>query len=269
MNTVRSRDGTQIAFDRTGDGPPLVLVGGALSDRNAATSLATSLASSFTVIAFDRRGRGDSGDTPPYAVEREIEDLDALVNEVGGGAALVYGHSSGGVLALRAAEAGLAIPKLAVYEPPFIVDDGRDPLRADYFTHIEELVAAGRRGDAVVYFLTHGVGIPAPAVEQMRMSPGWPSMEAMAHTITYDNLILGDAMGGSPEPLRRWATLQTPTLVIDGGASPGWIRNSARTLAQTLPNAEAATLEGQDHGAASTVLAPVVTAFFSRVASPA
>jgi pimeloyl-ACP methyl ester carboxylesterase len=268
MNTVRSLDGTQIAFDRTGDGPPLVLVGGALSDRHAATNLVTSLASSFTVIAFDRRGRGDSGDTPPYAVEREVEDLDALLDEVGG-AALVYGHSSGAVLALRAAEAGLAIPKLAVYEPPFIVDGGRDPLTADYVTHIEELVAAGRRGDAVVYFLTHGVGLPAPAVEQIRMSPGWPSMEAMAHTITYDNLVLGDAMGGSPDPLRRWATLQTPTLVIDGGASPAWIRNSARTLAQTLPKAEATTLEGQDHGAASEALAPVLAAFFSRVASPA
>ena len=268
MNTVRSRDGTQIAFDRSGDGPPLVVVGGALSERQAATSLATSLASSFTVIAFDRRGRGESGDTPPYAVEREIEDLDALLNEVGG-AALVYGHSSGGVLALRAAEAGLAIPKLAVYEPPFIVDGERDPLTADYEAHIEELVAAGRRADAVVYFLTHGVGLPAQAVEQIRTSPGWPSLEAMAHTITYDNLILGDSMRGSPGPLRRWATLPTPTLVIDGGASPDWIRNSARTLAQTLPNAEAATLEGQDHGAASSALAPVLIAFFSRVASPA
>jgi pimeloyl-ACP methyl ester carboxylesterase len=268
MNTIRSADGTQIAFEPTGDGPPLVLVGGALSDRNAATNLVTSLASSFTVIVFDRRGRGDSGDTPPYAVEREIEDLEAVV-KASGGAAFVYGHSSGGVLSLRAAEAGLAIPKLVVYEPPFIVDGGREPLTADYFTHIEELVAAGRRSDAVIYFLTHGAGFSAQAVEQMRLSPRWPSMEAMAHTITYDNLILGDTMGGSPEPLRRWATLHTPTLVLDGGASPGWIRNSARTLAQTLPNAQAATLEGQDHGAASSALAPVVTAFFSRVASPA
>ena len=261
METVRSKDGTTIAFDRSGGGPSLVIVGGALSDRGAAADLASQLADDLTVIAFDRRGRGDSTDTPPYAVEREIEDLAALV-DAAGGSAFVLGHSSGGVLSLRAAEAGVPIAKLAAYEPPVAVDDQRPPIPDDYVAHLEELVADGRRGDAVAYFLTVGPLVPPPVVDQMRGSPAWPALESRAHTIAYDGRIMDGFMTRDPGPIRRWATLATPALVLDGGASPPWIRNSAAALAGVLPNATSATLEGQDHGPAPTVLAPVLREFF-------
>jgi len=260
---VQSADGTTIAFDRVGSGPAVILVGGALSDRSAAANLASHVGRDLTVIAFDRRGRGDSTDTPPYEVEREIEDLDALIRAAGG-SAFVFGHSSGAVLALRSAEAGLPISRLAVYEPPFIVDDTREPLPGDYVPHLAELAATGRRGDAVEYFMTVGVGVPAEMIAQMRHAPMWPGMEALAHTLAYDGRVMGDAMAGSRAPLQRWATLAPPTLVLDGGASPSWMRNAARTLAETLPDAAYQTLEGQDHGPASSVLAPVLLEFFTR-----
>jgi pimeloyl-ACP methyl ester carboxylesterase len=261
METVRSRDGTTIAYDRTGRGPSLVVVGGALSGRGGpAAELAASLADDLTVITFDRRGRGDSGDTPPYAVEREIEDVAALMEA--GGASFVLGHSSGGALSLRAAAAGVPVARLAVYEPPLAVDDQRPPIPDDYIEHLEELVAAGRRGDAVAYFLTVGPLVPPPAVDQMRTSPAWPGMEAMARTIAYDARVMDGLMTRDPAPIRRWASLATPTLVLDGGASPAWIRNSAALLADTLPNASAATIEGQGHGPAAELLAPVLRDFF-------
>ena len=261
METVRSRDGTTIAFDRSGRGPSLIVVGGALSDRGAVPDLASHLADKLTVIAFDRRGRGASTDTPPYAVEREIEDLAALV-DAAGGSSFVFGHSSGAVLALRAAEAGVPISRLALYEPPLSVDDTRPPIPDDYVSHLDELVAAGRRGEAVSYFLTTGPLVPPPVIDQARESPGWPPMEAMAHTIPYDARIMDGLMTGSPAPLVRWASLVTPILVLDGGASPPWIRHGASALTEVLPNASAATLEGQSHGPASDVLARVLLRFF-------
>jgi pimeloyl-ACP methyl ester carboxylesterase len=262
METVRSRDGTTIAFDRSGRGPSLLIVGGALSDRGAVPDLASRLADELTVIAFDRRGRGDSTDTPPYAVQREIEDLAALV-DAAGGSAFVLGHSSGAVLALRAAEAGVPIARLALYEPPLMVDDSRPPIPDDYVSHLDELVAAGRRGEAVSYFLTTGPLVPPPAIDQARQSPGWPGMEAMARTIPYDARIMDGFMTGDPAPLARWASLTTPTLVLDGGASPPWIRHGANALAEVLPNASAGTLDGQGHGPAPDVLAPVLLRFFA------
>jgi len=259
METVRSADGTEIAFDRWGAGPTLVLTGGALSDRRAAVPIAELLGERFTVIAFDRRGRGDSGDTLPYAVEREIEDIEALFAAVGGSAVL-FGHSSGAVLSLRAALAGLPIPRLALYEPPFIVDRSRPPLPDGYVERLEELVAKDRPGDAVEYFMTVGVAAPARVVEQMRTSAMWPSLEAIAHTIAYDARIMGDDMRG--EPLgREWSRVTEPALVMDGGASPAWQRTSARALAEVLPNAEYVELEGQDHGPTPDGLAPLLIEF--------
>jgi len=261
METVRSRDGTTIAFDRTGRGPSLVVVGGALSGRGGpAAELAMTLADDLTVLTFDRRGRGDSGDTPPYAVEREIADLAAVMEA--GRASFVLGHSSGGALSLRAAEAGLPIDRLAVYEPPLAVDEQRPAIPDDYTEHLEELVAAGRRGDAVAYFLTVGPLVPPSAVEQMRTSPAWAGMEAMAHTLAYDARVMDGLMTREPGPIRRWASLAMPILVLDGGASPPWIRNSAAVLARTLPNATTATLEGQGHGPTASLLAPVLRRFF-------
>jgi pimeloyl-ACP methyl ester carboxylesterase len=264
MNTVRSSDGTTIAFDRSGEGDPVVLVGGAMADRAAATSVAARLAERFTVIAYDRRGRGDSGDTAPYAVDREIDDIAALIAEVGG-SAFVFGHSSGAVLALDAAARGVGIEKLALYEPPCAVDDTRPALPADYVAHLDELVAAGRRGDAVEYFLTVAVLVPPEAVAGMRQGEMWPALEAVAHTISYDGRISMATMTPEPLPADRWASVTIPTLVMDGDESPPWMRNGVRALTEVLPNARQQTLAGQDHGPADDVLVPVLEGFFTGV----
>jgi pimeloyl-ACP methyl ester carboxylesterase len=261
MDTVTSADGTTIAFDRTGDGPPLIVVGGALSDRAAAAQLSALLEAAFTVVVYDRRGRGDSDDTPPYSVEREIEDLDAVIG-VAGGEAFVFGHSSGAALALEGAIHGLPIARLALYEPPFIVDDSRPPVPRDYVDRIRELVAADRRGDAVEYFMTAAVGVPSEMVVQMRGMPMWPRMEALAHTIAYDGQVMDGHMWGAPLPASWVAPVTIPTLVMDGGASPDWARRSVRQLASILPNARHRTLEGQEHGAAPEAVAPELDAFF-------
>ncbi len=261
MQTVPSRDGTTIAFDRSGDGPALILVGGALSDRSAGAPLTALMAPRYTVFAYDRRGRGGSGDTPPYAVEREVEDIQSLIIAAGG-SAFVFGMSSGATLALTAAAHGLAITRLALYEPPFIVDDTRPPVPKDYVARLNELVAAGRRGDAVAYFMTAAVEVPAAQVAEMRQMPMWPAMEAVAHTLAYDGAIVGDSMSGAPVSRARWAAVTAPTLVIDGGASPTWARNAVQALADALPNAQRRTLEGQTHAYAPEALAPVLDEFF-------
>jgi pimeloyl-ACP methyl ester carboxylesterase len=261
MQTVTSNDGTSIAYDRSGEGLALILVSGAMSDRAAATELAGMLAKDFTVYAYDRRGRGDSTDTQPYAPEREIEDLAALIAEAGG-SAFVLGHSSGAVLALRAVLAGLSIPKLALYEPPFIVDDSRPAAPSDYVPHLNALLAAGRNGDAVEYFMVDAVLTPREAVAQMRNSPWWPGMERLAPTLPYDGAVMADTMSGRPEPIQQFAAVSIPTLVMDGGASPDWIHHGVRALVSVLPDATYHTLPGQDHGAAPSLVAPELIVFF-------
>ena len=260
METVRSKDGTTIAYDRRGSGPPVVLVGGALSDRRGATAVAEALAPRMMAIAFDRRGRGDSTDTAPYAVAREVDDLAAVMNAAG--ATLVFGHSSGAVLSLRAAEAGLPIERLAVYEPPFILDDTRPALPADYDTHTDELIAAGRLGDAVEYFLRTGPMVPDAVIARTRESPAWAGLTAMGATIGYDNRVMGDMMSGDPASLARWASIAIPTLVLAGGASPPFMRNGAAALTAVLPDAAMQVLDGQTHGASPDMLAPVLLDFF-------
>ena len=265
MNTVASKDGTSIAFDRSGKGPALILVGGAFQHRALDPStarLAELLSPNFTVFRYDRRGRGDSGDTAPYAVEREIEDVDALIQD-GGGTAFLFGMSSGAVLALDAAAHGLAVTKLALYEPPFIVDDSRPPLPDDYRERLTGLLAMVRRGDAVELFMTEGVGVPAEAVAPMRDMPFWSGLEAVAHTLPYDAAIMGDTLSGSPLPAERWAGVTIPTLVADGDASPAWVRNAVAALVETLPDARRRTLEGQTHEVDPEVLAPVVEEFLA------
>ncbi len=262
MRTVTSNDGTTIAFDQSGAGPAVILVGGALSDRAAAAPVAALLAPHFTVINFDRRGRGDSGDTQPYAVEREIEDITALIAAVGG-SACVFAKSSGAALALEAANRSLPITKLALYEPPFIVDDARKPIPADYVPRLGELASSGQRGDAVEYFMANAVEVPAEMIAQMRQSPMWPGMEALAHTLAYDGAIMGDNMSGKPFPPGKWAAVTIPTLVMDGGDSPVWMRHAAQAVADILPNARCLTLEGQTHAIDPNLLAPVLTQFFA------
>jgi pimeloyl-ACP methyl ester carboxylesterase len=262
VERIRSADGTEIAFERAGDGPAVILIGGALNDRGSPRELADALAERFTVIRYDRRGRGDSGDTPPFAVAREVEDLDALIEATGGSASL-FGHSSGAALALETARGRTSVARLALYEPPFIVDDTRAPLPDDYVEHLDELVAAGDRGGAVAYFLTTGVGVPAPQVEAMRSMPMWPWLEGLAHTISYDGRAMGDHMDGRPFADGEWDDVTQPTLVLDGGDSPAWARNACRALADALPNARSETLPGQTHEVATDVLAPILDRFFS------
>lgn len=265
METVHSSDGTRIAFDRVGRGPPVILVGGAIQHRaidSGTARIAASLSSRFAVFHYDRRGRGDSGDTPPYAVEREVEDLAALVQEAGG-SAFVYGMSSGAVLALMTAATGAAdISRLALYEPPFIVDDTRGPLPEHYVQTLAELAATGRRGDAVAYFVTEGTGESAETVEVMRGASIWPAMLSVAQTLAYDGAIMEPFMRGTPRPLERWRSLEVPTLVLDGGDSPPHIRTAAWSLADVLPNARYQTLPGQTHRVDPDVLVPVLERFF-------
>lgn len=263
MERTTSKDGTKIAFERSGSGPAIVIVGAALGDRSVTAPLAALLATRFTAFAYDRRGRGDSGDTAPYAPAREVEDIEAMILEAGGSASL-FGHSSGAVLALEAASAlPDQVAKLALYEPPFVVDDGRPPLPADYVANLQELVTEDRRGDAVAYFMVNGPWIAAETVESLRGRPFWPSFEALAHTLAYDGAIMAGLMSGSPAPLERWASLGVPALVMDGGASPTWQRNAVRALVSVLPDARQRTLAGQDHGPADEVLHPVLEAFFA------
>jgi pimeloyl-ACP methyl ester carboxylesterase len=263
MSTVVSKDGTTIAYDRLGSGPAVITVVGALNRRtdhiNAA--LAELLAQRFTVYNFDRRGRGDSDDTLPYAVEREVEDIAALVEEAGG-SACIYGISSGGVLALEAGRRLPSITKIAMYEPPCIVDDSRPARPDDYVQQLNRMTAEGRRGDAVAYFMTVAAGIPAEYVAGMRHEPFWADLESLAHTIAYDGMVMGDTMSGMPLP-DEWATIKTPTLVIDGGATPAF-HTSAQALADLLPNGRHRTLEGQQHNVEPEAIAPVLIDYFSE-----
>jgi pimeloyl-ACP methyl ester carboxylesterase len=258
-----SADGTEIAFDRTGDGPALILVGGAWNDRKSPADLAELLAESFTVYSYDRRGRGDSGFTEPYAVEREIEDLEAVIGAAGGGAH-VFGHSSGAALALETAARGVTVSKLAIYEPPYIVDDSRPPLPEDYIEHLEKLVAAGKRREVVRYFMTAAVGMPAKMVEPMLDSPMTEAMMPLAHTVSYDGrVMLRGSVYGQPLPAEWRDAVTIPTLVLDGGNSPNWQHSSCRALVRLLPDVSYRTLEGQDHAVAPEAITPVLEEFLS------
>jgi pimeloyl-ACP methyl ester carboxylesterase len=264
--TVTSKDGTTIAYDKLGEGPAVILVSGGLGYRTSPmfTQLADLLSQQFTVFNYDRRGRGDSGDTLPYAVEREIEDIEALI-DVAGGSAFVYGISSGAVLALEAAsKLPTKITKLALYEPPFILDDSRPPLPEDFVEQINEFVASGKRGDAVELFMTH-LGVPAEYVAQMRNDPSWADMEKVAHTLAYDGIIVGNTQSGKPlesAVIERWTAATMPTLVMSGANSEAFFHSAAQTLVDILPDAKFQMLEGQDHNVAPDALAPVLAEFF-------
>lgn len=257
MQKVTSKDGTAIAFDRSGKGPAVILVGGAFQHRAIdpkTAQLAELLAQKFTVYHYDRRGRGDSGDTLPYAIDREIEDVDALMKDAGG-SAFLFGMSSGALLALHAASHGLAVKKLALYEPPL---NGASA-GADYGRRLDDLLSQGRRGDAVELAM-RTFGAPPEAVAGMRQMPVWSVFESVAPTLAYDNAIMGDGT----VPAAEAKTVHIPVLVLDGGASPPPMRNAAQALADALPNAARGTLEGQTHDADPQVLAPVLAEFFAR-----
>jgi pimeloyl-ACP methyl ester carboxylesterase len=253
---VRSTDGTRIAFDRLGRGEPVIVVGGILCDRRRTRPLAEALATRLTVINYDRRGRGESGDTAPYAVQREIEDLGALI-AAAGGVASVYGHSSGAGLALLAAAGGLPIARLVLHEPPFSADDEESTAAARALAGSTlATLAADRRADAIAQFLT-AAGLPPEMVAEMTSDP---VLLALAPTMAYDFEVMGDTRGGTiPEDLVR--AIDIPTLVIAGGASPEFFRDIAARIARLLPNGRLEVLDGQDHGAPADVVAPVVAEF--------
>lgn len=261
MDKVISQDGTAIAYDRIGRGPAMILIGAGPTDRSTNASLAELLAKDLTVYNYDRRGRGDSGDTAPYAVDREYEDIEALITAAGGSAHL-YGTSGGGILALEAAARGLAVDRVAVWEVPYILPGTRTPVPADYREQLVALLAEDRRGDMCELFLTAAVGIPAEFVAPMRDFPGWPAMEAVAHTLIYDATITGDFS----LPADRLTGVTAPTLVIDGETIP-WISSTARAVADLLPDVRRATLTGQPHNVDPEAIAPVLAAFFTEAAA--
>ena len=258
--TVRSADGTRISYDRSGAGPPVIFVHGALTDRAfpVLTGLAAALAPRLTVFNYDRRGRGDSGDTPPYAVAREVDDLDALIRRAGG-SAMVFGGSSGAALALEAAAAGLAISRLAAWEPPYHVDESAPPLPDDFRQRLDDLVRAGRPGDAVALFLTQAAQMPAGQVAAMRAQPSWAATEAVGHTLGYEAAVMGP---GNALPAARLAGITAPSLVLNGGSSPAWMISAGRAVADAVPGASHRVLAGQSHAPAPDVLAPELLDFF-------
>lgn len=258
MMTAVSADGTALAYDRFGDGPPVIMAAGAFNTRSTTEPLARALAKQFTVLSYDRRGRGGSGDTAPYAVEREIEDINALVDAAGGSAS-VFGYSSGANLALRAAASSLAITKLVLYEPAFNPDDSYPALPADLADRLAKLVSAGRRGDAVELYQTKAVGIPGDVVAQMRNAPFRPGLEAIAHTLAYDAAIVGDRS----LPTGLIASVTIPALVISGEQSPPFLSAAALAVANALPNGRLSTLAGQGHDISPEATAPVMTEFLA------
>jgi pimeloyl-ACP methyl ester carboxylesterase len=253
---VTSKDGTSIAYEKAGTGPALILVDAAGRYREFSSfgGLIGLLAADFTVYHYDRRGRGDSTDTAPYAVEREVDDLAALIEEAGG-SAFLYGFSSGGLVALHAAASGLTIPKLVLLEPPIETDDRS--AQAALIAELAELVAAGRCGAAVEYFLT-SIGVPDEIVAEMRENESWSAMEAVAHTLVYDCMV------SEATSLQLLASVSVPTLVLDSEASSNDLTGMAATVAKAMPGSSHRSLVGEWHGVPDDVLAPVLTEYFKH-----
>jgi pimeloyl-ACP methyl ester carboxylesterase len=264
LHHVVSADGTRIAFDQVGTGPTVILVDGAFCSRAFApmAGLAPLLATQYTVITYDRRGRNASGDTPPYAVAREVEDLAALL-DAAGGSACMYAISSGAALALHAAADGLPIEKLAIYEPPCVAVAGGPVPPADAPARLAELAASGQRDEAVAYYMREVIGMPAETVAGMRQAPMWSGLEAVAHTLTNDATIMGD--WSVPADVSQVAI---PTLALDGELSSPPLRLAVDAVANALADAQRQTLPRQTHDVAPDVLAPVIARFFSASAGP-
>ena len=258
-----SRDGTRIAFTKVGSGPSVVLVDGAFCYRELgpALDLTPLLAEHFTVFVYDRRGRGKSGDIPPYTVEREIDDLLAVVDEAGGTADVV-GVSSGAALALQAVADGVNVKRLVLYEPPYVTNGNQPKSQEDPKAHIQQLASAGDRAGAVKYFLADVVGVPRGIVSAMPllMRSNWKKMESVAQTLPYDLTILDDRSVLK----ERSASIAVPTLVLGGEKSPAALRDAASAVAKALPNARSQFLPGQDHNLSAPIVAPLVVDFFHQ-----
>ncbi|MCP3802901.1 alpha/beta hydrolase [Allokutzneria sp. A3M-2-11 16] len=267
--TVRSADGTPIAYDRLGDGPPLIYVGGATMTRNSDPELPKLLAEHFTVYCFDRRGRGDSGDpmapgapaqNEEQAAAGEVEDVAALIAEAGG-AAMLYGMSSGGALALEATASGLPVTRLAIYEAPFAEDTpAQRKGAAEYATRLTQLLFEGRRGDAVALFMSI-TGMPDETIEQIKNMQTWPAMEAVAPSLAYDAAVLRYYSRGGTVPLESLAAVTVPTLAMSGGDSPAFFGSAAQKIADGVLNGEHRVLAGQTHYVDPHVLSAALIEF--------
>jgi pimeloyl-ACP methyl ester carboxylesterase len=265
MGQVVSKDGTGIAFTRTGSGPALIIVDGAMCYRafGPAKGLAEPLSEHFTVYTYDRRGRGESGaGATPHDVEREVEDVAALIEEAGGSAHL-FGMSSGGTLVAEAAHRGVNADRIAIYESPMIVDGTREPMPADLPQRVERAIGEGRRGDAIKLFMRY-VGTPGFFIAVMPLLPMWKRIKAVAHTLPNDFALTGELQRGTPPPADRWSGAEVPALVIAGGKSPEYLRNAQRHLASALPQGELTVLPGQTHMVKPKATVPVLVDFFRR-----
>lgn len=265
MGTVTSKDGTTIAFDEYGppDAPAIVHVYAATAHRAVQPSpaeIAEVAGGDLRVIVFDRRGRGESGDTQPYAVQREVEDIAALVDHAGGSAVLL-GESSGGVLALEAARAGLPVDGVVMFEPPFVVDDQRPPVPADYLTRLDALIAEGRREDALKLFTVESVGIPEEYFEGMTAMPTWEPAIQVAHTLCYDGRVMEGLMAGDPTVLRRYEEVTLPVLVLIGEQTFPFLRPAAAAIAAVLPKGELRQVATADHTLTPEAVVPVLREF--------
>ncbi len=263
MAKVTSSDGTTIAFDRLGDGPPVIVVCGAMCDRALMRPTAEELAKHFTVFNYDRRGRGDSGDTVPYAVEREVEDIGALIAEAGGTAS-VYGHSSGAGLVLHAAAHALPMARIVLHDPPYSPEGDEEARRIsrEYGENLEAMLSEDRLGDAVELFMTM-VGIPQEVVEGMRHTPRWSGLEAIAPTLAYDSKIMGDIDRDGTIPVDQASRVTVPALALTGGADYPWMTDVGRRLADAMPDGQHRVLEGQEHVVPPEVLVPVLAEFYA------
>lgn len=259
METVTSKDGTRIAYDKRGkEGPALILVLGALNSRKSGAKLAKLLAARFTVISYDRRGRGDSTDTAPYSPQREVEDIAALIGAVGE-PVFLYGHSSGAALALEAAlKLRKKIGKLAIYEVPYALDNNARKAANEYHETLKKLLAAGRKDDAVALFV-RSVGVSDKQIQAMKRTPMWKGLEKLAPTLAYDSEVLGK---GHALPAARLSRITIPTLVMHGGAGAPFMRDVVGAISEAIPQAQLRTLADQTHGVSPKVLAPVLEEFF-------
>jgi pimeloyl-ACP methyl ester carboxylesterase len=260
--TVTSPDGTAIAFDQTGTGPMVVLVHGAFTGKAHPTlsAVAETLSPWFTVINYDRRGRGESGDTPPYCVDREIDDLTSLIKD-GDGPVMLFGGSSGAALAVLAAAQSPAVSKLALWEPIYHVSPSAPALPDDFAAQLDELVSQGRRAEAVELFLTRAAEVPADLLAVMRSGPSWPQTEAIAHTLVYEAAVMGP---GNALPTAALAAISQPTLVLTGQDSPEWVTSAGLAVCAAIPWATHRVLEGQVHNVAPEALAPELLEFFMK-----
>lgn len=251
---LQSSDGTTLAYERTGAGPALIIIGGALNSRRSADALVPLLAPRFTVYAYDRRGRGESTDTGPYAVAREVEDLGALI-DAAGGSAYAYGHSSGAILALEAAAAGAPLTKLAAYEPPYLTGDVDPEPPEEFLARMKACLEAGDRAGAVEMFIRHTGADFHDSVKDM---PWWPGLLSLAHTLPYDLALAGDGT----VPAERLAKIRAEALGLYGGASQAWAGAAVAAVAKAVPGMSTLVIPGQDHAVANEVLAPVLIDFF-------